>query len=512
MPESKLLSPDSLIMSGAHSFPLILLTSTLAYITYSLLTALYNLTLHPLAKFPGPKLDGAFDFPRYWYMYLGDSAARFTELHDQYGKVVRVAPNRLSFNTAQSFTDIYLSKGSDGYPLAKDREQYTDSIDPGLRNLVTLDNPTHKKHRRAMTYAFSPSAVREQEATVHSYCTLLMSRLKAQITDPSVKGKVDLVRWLNFTTFDIIGDLAFAESFHCLETGKNSLWMTAVFQNLKVATFMRIARGYPLLNFALQTAIKWSPSVAMTVTKLRKDSQDKMARRLASKTDRKDFTSHFLKHGEGIMTDKDLLGNASLFILAGSETSATLLSGLIYLLLKSPDCMQKVRDEIDAASNDVSEMTFVKEAQLPFLHACIEETFRVYPPVPMELNRVTPLEGATIDGIFVPGNKSVATSHLGTYHSSSNFKDPLEFHPERFLGDKRYAGDDLAALQPFSVGPRNCIGMNLAYAEIRSIVTRVLWNFDISLCAESEGWLDQKMWLLWDKKPLMVKLKDRNRM
>lgn len=106
------------------------------------------------------------------------------------------------------------------------------------------------------------------------------------------------------------------------------------------------------------------------------------------------------------MTDNDLLSNASLFILAGSETSATLLSGLIYLLLINPDCMQKVKEEIDGAFKDTSEMTFMKEAQLPYLHACIEETFRVYPPVPMELNRVTPPEGATIDGIFVPGNVS----------------------------------------------------------------------------------------------------------
>jgi len=62
------------------------------------------MTLHPLAKLPGPKIYGAFDFPRYWDMYLGDSAARFADLHDQYGKVVRVGPDRLSFNTAQSFT------------------------------------------------------------------------------------------------------------------------------------------------------------------------------------------------------------------------------------------------------------------------------------------------------------------------------------------------------------------------------------------------------------------------
>ncbi|KAG4424660.1 hypothetical protein IFR04_002193 [Cadophora malorum] len=500
-------------MIGIINLPLILLTSFLAYITYSLLIALYNMTLHPLAKLPGPKIYGAFDFPRYWDMYLGDSAARFADLHDQYGKVVRVGPDRLSFNTAQSFTDIYVTKRSDGYPLVKDKEQYSDTNEQIMNTIVTLDNPTHKKHRRVMTYAFSPAAVREQEDIVHSYCTLLISRLKEQIADPQIQGKVDLVRWLNFATFDIIGDLAFAESFHCLETGKNSLWMTTIFQNLKTGAFIRIAASYPLANFLLQTAIRLMPSVARLTRKLRKDSEDKMARRLALKTDRNDFTrsSHFLKHRDGVMTDENLLGNASIFILAGSETSATLLSGLMYLLLKNPYSMRKVRDEIDAAFNDISEMTFVKEAQLPYLHACIEETFRIYPPIPMELNRTTPPEGATIDGIFVPGNKTVATSHLGTYHSPRNFKDPLEFHPERFLGDKNYAGDDLAALQPFSAGPRNCIGMNLAWAEIGSIATRVLWNFDMELSAESERWLDQKMWSLWDKKPLMVKLKNRIR-
>ncbi|KAG4443210.1 hypothetical protein IFR05_001352 [Cadophora sp. M221] len=495
---------------GSLTLSTILTTSLLAYITYVVLTALYNLTFHPLAKFPGPKLDGAFDFPRYWHMYKGNSAARFSSLHDQYGKVVRVAPNRLSFNSAQAFTDIYAAKGSDGYPLAKDREQYTDPIDNKNISIVSADNTTHRKQRRVMTYAFSPTALREQEAIVHSYCDLLISRLHSQISSLQ-NGKVDMVRWLNFTTFDIIGDLAFAESFHCLETGENSLWMTAIFQNLKTAVSFRIVRGYPVVNFALKMLIRCVPSSVALIRKLRKDSKDKMARRLESDTERKDFTSHFLKHNNGAMTDNDLLNNASLFILAGSETSATLLSGLTYLLLTNPDSLEKVRAEIDNAFNNTSEMTFVKEAQLPYLQACIEETFRIYPPVPMELNRVTPPAGTTIDGIFVPGGKSVAVSHLGTYHSSLNFKDPLEFHPERFLGDKKYASDDLAALQPFSVGPRNCIGMNLAYAEIRSIATRVLWNFDMQLCAESERWMDQKMWLLWDKKPLMVKLAVRKR-
>jgi cytochrome P450 len=66
--------------------------------------------------------------------------------------------------------------------------------------------------------------------------------------------------------------------------------------------------------------------------------------------------------------------------------------------------------------------------------------------------------------------------------------------------------DNRAVLQPFSVGPRNCIGRNLAYNEMRLILARVLWNFDLELCEESSGWNEQKSFVLWEKPPLWCKL------
>ncbi len=64
-------------------------------------------------------------------------------------------------------------------------------------------------------------------------------------------------------------------------------------------------------------------------------------------------------------------------------------------------------------------------------------------------------------------------------------------------------------LQPFGVGPRNCLGRNLALAEIRLILARMLWNFDFEICPESEKWTDQKIKTLWIKPPLMCKAKIR---
>lgn len=99
-----------------------------------------------------------------------------------------------------------------------------------------------------------------------------------------------------------------------------------------------------------------------------------------------------------------MISNAGLFIVAGSETSATLLSGMIYYLLKNPDYMAKLENEIRSSFSGLEEMTFAKETKLPYLQACIEEALRIYSPVPVELPRITPAEGSIINGELIPGN------------------------------------------------------------------------------------------------------------
>ena len=96
----------------------------------------------------------------------------------------------------------------------------------------------------------------------------------------------------------------------------------------------------------------------------------------------------------------------SLIIIAGSETTATLLSGATYYLLRNPDALAKLNREVRSAFSSDDEITFTAVSQLPYLHAVLEESFRVYPPVAAELPRKTRPEGDIINGRFVPGNVS----------------------------------------------------------------------------------------------------------
>lgn len=98
-------------------------------------------------------------------------------------------------------------------------------------------------------------------------------------------------------------------------------------------------------------------------------------------------------------------------------------------------------------------------------------------------------------------------THWVVDHSEQNFALANEYHPERWLGD----GDPkFAALQPFSLGPRNCTGKNLAMVEMRLIFARVLWNFDIKLAEDCGDWIaKQKVFMIWEKLPLICHLTPR---
>jgi cytochrome P450 len=144
--------------------------------------------------------------------------------------------------------------------------------------------------------------------------------------------------------------------------------------------------------------------------------------------------------GKGL-TRGEMDSNASLFMIAGTETTATLVSGLTFLLLKHPQCMKKVVTEIRDAFANIDDMTMEHLAALPYFAACIKEAFRLYPPVPLGIQRITPDDGSTICGQFVPPKTVVWIPQLAMYTHSKNFKRPLEYIPERWLGNEEFESD-----------------------------------------------------------------------
>ena len=94
--------------------------------------------------------------------------------------------------------------------------------------------------------------------------------------------------------------------------------------------------------------------------------------------------------------------NLNSIILAGSETTATALSGCMYLLCTNKEALNRLSQEIRSTFRSGSEITSAQCVPLPYLNAVIEETLRIYPPVATHLPRVVPKGGATVAGEFLP--------------------------------------------------------------------------------------------------------------
>lgn len=113
---------------------------------------------------------------------------------------------------------------------------------------------------------------------------------------------------------------------------------------------------------------------------------------------------------------------------------------------------------------------------------------------------------------------SVCVASWAAAHSPSNFANPDAFIPERFLdtadSKSRYGNDVKKAAQPFSTGPRGCIGRNLTYVELRLILGALLWNFDLEFADGAPLWNPKdeykglRAFNTWEKSPLMIKLTD----
>ncbi|RYP62290.1 hypothetical protein DL769_007360 [Monosporascus sp. CRB-8-3] len=490
---------------------LLLQAAILAAAIYALsipVQAFYNLYIHPLSKIPGPKLWIAFPILGQIARVRGVLDAYMCDLHRTYGEAVRYGPDEVSIITEQAWRDIY-----DHRPNQLERNILSTTRRPDIFDANEID---HDRYRKAMSHAFSPKGLQEQEPIVKGYLDMLIERLN----QVAAKGeKTDMVQWFNFTLFDIIGDLAFGQSFGGLRDQVLHFTISFTFEAFKLLTYLEAGARYPLLLKLLELFTPKSIIEARDRKEEHAEATVKKRLENGSMHGRGDFMDAMLRNRgkpQGL-TDRELVANASTLITAGSETTATILSGITYWLLRTPDIYEKVVKEVRSAYKSDSEILMNSTTtRLPFMIACFQEAFRLYPPVPSCLQRVTPETGITrISGYDIPPNTKVGVHALAAYTDPKNWHCPDQFLPERWLPEAKndqsspYYNDRRSTLQPFSVGPRSCIGRNMAEQEMRLILARLLWNFDLELCPESNNWRDQKTHYLWEKHPLMCKVKSR---
>ncbi|PPJ56017.1 hypothetical protein CBER1_03415 [Cercospora berteroae] len=493
--------------NSAAAAAVLLLLLPLAGFAYIASVAIYNLFFHPLAWAPGPILWRATSLPWKIALLRGTMHHQLRGFHQVYGECVRIKPDELSYSNAQAWKDIVAHvpgrpeflKDPIRLPLAPN----------GVMSILVSDTKNHARFRSLFGHAFSDKGLRTQEKTIVEYANLFVQVLG----EVAESGKtVEMVNYFNMAVFDTIGALSFGESFNSLRDRQIHPWVDAIHKNLKSVAISHVMRSMgiePLTPYVLPKELRGKRQQNYTY------AIEKIGRRMQKTGEQGDFWDRVIvKSGEDNedgsgMSRGEMLNNAAVMVVGGSETTASALCGMTYLLCKF-NRMEKAVAEVRSTFASPEDINLQSVNHLPYMTAVIDETLRMYPSVPGQPPRVVPKGGASVCGKFIPEDMRVGLSHLGTYYADYNFTKPYEFIPERHLNknDTAMGVNNWSAFQPWSVGVRNCIGKNLAYAELRLILSKVLWHYDITLDTEKTGdFLDQKIWSIWAKRELWMSLK-----
>lgn len=194
------------------------------------------------------------------------------------------------------------------------------------------------------------------------------------------------------------------------------------------------------------------------------------------------------------LTRDELIAEAGLLIVAGSDTMATAVSSAIFYILHYPRTLARLQEEVRGKFGQVEDVVIGSQlTSCEYLVACIDEAMRLSPGVGAVLQREVLPGGLVVDNEWFPPGTDIAVPHYTLHHNEDYYDRPFEFIPERWIAKESSEADvSLArsAFIPFGVGRASCVGKVLSYHEMTIMLARIVWLYDMRLlpgCSIGEG-------------------------
>ncbi|RDB16849.1 hypothetical protein Hypma_002466 [Hypsizygus marmoreus] len=484
------------------------------YLTGLLISTItYRLSpFHPLAKYPGPLICKVTKVWLAKVSWGGKQHLYIQGLHRRYGDIVRIGPNELSFCTPDAIAPVL---GANGMPKAAFWDgHFADQTE--FRSLVGLRDPQkHAKLRRIWSRGFTSEALRAYQPLLDKRVSQLLDGLTQRA------GKcVDLARWISWFSYDLLNDMAFGDGAELMQNeDAGGLWKM---MEDSEPTALILAHLPWLAEFYI-----WIPGIAKKMKDFRAYTIQRVMKRYNDGSAHKDLFYHLMDEA-GLESSPPAFGQvaseASLAIVAGSDTIYPVLSDIFWFLLNNDVAYKRLQEEVDKVVLD----DVTTQAQLPYLNAVINESMRLFPTVPSGSTRA-PLIGSgghTIGQHFLPEGTTALIHTYTLQRDERNFSPlPDKFIPERWLSekeqvllepglfkDRKHVVCNTTAFIPFSYGPADCIGKRLALQDMRMVICAILQRFELRFKAgfNVESWEDEMFDYFMVKKanlPVVVTLR-----
>ncbi|KAF2765375.1 cytochrome P450, partial [Teratosphaeria nubilosa] len=463
-----------------------------------------------------PSASPLAPFTTLWLVYHNWHGRRYLiveEAHRKHGSAIRISPNQVSFSGPQAYKDIY----GHGVPILKDIfYENLAGTTPAMAD--STNKEIHSAKRRTLAGIFAAKNITAMEPKAQNATRDLLNAIDMKAHGKPVSaadvypisnvstGEFDLRPWLNMFSFDAFSDILWSLPFgflkrgndECLALGKDhkttsvramQTFQTGVHFNTLCAQFApalyRILRsiGQTMQIASRNNADHFTGMVRYrSVQRLTKQS-------VPSSVDIFSFMP--TKASEKVpspMTLSEIVAECTSFLNAGNDTTQISLTNTMFELAANPDKQHKLYDTLISHLPETSRpiASYTDLQHLPYLRACLDESLRVHPPVRFGLPRRTTGKGAMIAGHHIPGNVTVSSSVHTLHHDETLFRKPLTYLPERWLVDSAESSEEERKnlkdyVLPFTLGPRACIGRNLAYMEMSICLAALVMKFEFQI-------------------------------
>ncbi|KAF4949866.1 hypothetical protein FSARC_13368 [Fusarium sarcochroum] len=474
----------------------------------------YRAFLHRLHRFPGPF---AAKLSRFYATKNVVKNLKANEdiqrSHQTYEDFVRVGPREISINRATAISAIYEP------PMQLPRSPWYSQVSDDVTKISvnsTRDLTVHKNRKRAwmrgLGFRVSLTGSNEALAVYEDRIVSKVELLLARIADHH-GTIINMTQYAVFFGFDVMGQVGFSKDFGMLDSGYKHPAIQGLHDNM---TAVGILGTVPWLMSMLSKIPGATGTYARFTDWCGKELQ---AKRIVSTT-LLDVVNFFIDRLQVVESEKEIFKDqdprdviswliraedendrsappgegafqedSRLMIIAGSDTTSVALTNAdqyrrLFYLTKHPDIYHKLQELVQAEfPGGEKEWTYERVKAIHFLDYIIYETLRLKPSVPAGLTRLTPPTGIQIDEVFIPGDTIVSVPAYTIHRDPRYWENALDFRPERW----ETLNPEKAPWIPFSRGQFSCPGRNLAFLELRMVLSRIALRYNLAFPAGADG-------------------------
>ncbi|KAK4443567.1 cytochrome P450 4A10 [Podospora aff. communis PSN243] len=444
----------------------------------------YRIFFHPLARIPGPMLAKCTSLWLHYHTYVGTECTAIRRLHEQFGPVVRVAPNEVDISDGDAIAPVYGAKSD----LVKSACYTKFTLDGHTTVFATLTSPQRAMRLKAMMPLFSPTGVRESKHVIDECVAEFVHRLSAEA---STEQPVDVLNLAEAFATDVTTACLFGSQH---KYGALSETVAPFSASGYLDDFLAVGRFFYMPN-SVWVLLEWVTAVVFP---------DKQRLRSVQTVDRycdglvktaletksgaiSTFQGRLLSHG---LPQSATAIECKDSIFAGGYFIGVIIAQIFWLLARNPDKYTALRKEVlEANSSD----NHVNTQSLPYLQSVVKEGLRVVMPSPARLPRIVSDQGLTVQGHFLPPGTNVGLGALQLHLNPDVFPDPEKFLPERWETATPEMRRDWV---PFGMGVRSCIGRGLSNAVISEVMRAVAEADVLGGAVAIQDRIDVKQWTI----------------